>query len=122
MVKEEEEELPDPVRRMGAWRDTTEPQESRNPPRASPKVEVGDRGPEDGLSGRRQGGAGRQNVRDVVVAGTTKTAVRRSGPANPLKIRVEKKTVAVASKTRKFTTHSTREGQLLRCYFGDLEG
>ena len=34
--------------------------------------------------------------------------------------RVEKKAVPIALKTRKFTTHSRREGQLFRCQFWDL--
>ena len=59
-------------------------------------------------------------MRDIVVVVTTKRAVSGSGPANPLKIGVEKKAVAVAAKTGEFATDSTREGQLLRCYFGDL--
>ena len=81
---------------------------------------LGDPVPENCLSGGRGGGAGTLKVREVELASTTKTAVRRSRPANPLKIGVEKKTVSIALKTRKFTTHSRREGQLFRCQFWDL--
>ena len=37
-----------------------------------------------------------------------------------MKIGSEKRAVTVTAKTREMATDSTREGQLLRCYFGDL--
>ena len=38
MEEEEEEDLPDPVLRKGAWRHATEAKETSHSPRASPEV------------------------------------------------------------------------------------
>ena len=59
-------------------------------------------------------------MEDVVVPTATKRAERRSRSADPLAVRFEKGAVSVASKAREVTTDRAREGQLLRCYFGDL--
>ena len=49
-------------------------------------------------------------MRDIVINRTTNSAVRGRGPANPMKIRVEKKAVAVATKTGELTKYSTWGG------------
>ena len=38
IIKEEEEDLPDPGRRIGARRNATKAEESGDPPRASPEI------------------------------------------------------------------------------------
>ena len=100
--------LPDPVLRIGAWWDTTEPQEPSYPPRASPKIKVRTRGPEDSHSGGREGGTRGKQMGRVVIARITKRAARRNGPANPSKVRIEKKAMSVATKTRKVAADRTR--------------
>ena len=120
--EEEEEELPNPVRRIGARQNTAEAQQPGNSPRASPKIEKRSRGPKDGSSERRERRAGSQNMGDVVGPAPTKRAVRGRGPANPVKVRLEKKAVSITAKTREVATDRAGQGQLLRCYFGDLSG
>ena len=100
--------LPDPVLRIGAWWDTTEPQEPSNPPRATPKVKHRRRAPKDSHSGRRKGGTRGKQMGRVVITRTTKRAARRNGPANPLKIGIEKEAMPVASKTRKMAADRAR--------------
>ena len=78
--------LPGPVRRIGAWRDATEAKEPGNTPWSDPEVKNGDRGPKDRLSGRTKRRAGRKHVRKIMVTRIKKRAVRRGGPANPMKI------------------------------------
>ena len=63
--EEEEEGLPNPVRRKGARRNTAEAEEASHPPRAGPKVKHAGRGPKDGTSGRRERWA-TKDVKDVV--------------------------------------------------------
>ena len=59
-------------------------------------------------------------MRNIVAPRTTKGAARRRGPANPMKIRMQKNAVTVTTKARELATDRAGEGQLLRCYFRDL--
>ena len=103
---------------MGARRQTAEAKKPGNSPRASPEVEGRGRVPEDGYSEGGKRRTGRENMGDCVGSGPTKRAVRRRGPANPMKVRLEKKAVSVATKAGEMAADRAGKGQLLDTTLG----
>ena len=97
---------------MGARPKAAEPQEPSNTPRTDPEIEKRRVGTEDCLPQLR-GGRARKNKMGEVLHSRLASRTRGSRRATYTKVvRIEKRRVSVAAKTRKSTAGTTREGLL----------
>jgi len=109
--------LPNPFRGMGAWRNSTETQQSDHAPRSGPEVKNGRSCAKDGAPERI--GCGTIQEESQILQKVSAGAAWRILPFYPAYVRGQEKAVTVAAKLGQFTADETGKGQFLR---GTAEG